>query len=120
MVHRSLARRSEHNFAKWHFVTRYCGEIRHSAEISSPSHFDIAVAFDDWHCAAPDRQGRLVLRTCFVVMEWRLIEIHNDRLVPKNLENEQSQPEQIDPEDFQSLFEQRSRHLILSVRLAQV
>lgn len=52
-------------------------------------------------------------------MEWRLVEIKNQRVISENAEQEKAQPEQIDPEDFEALFEHMSWDLILSVRFAQ-
>ena len=74
------------------------------------------VAFDDWHYAASNPQGRFVLGPSLIVMERRLIEILNQGIVSEYRENEQPNPEQDDPEDFEALFEHGSGHLVLSVR----
>ena len=99
-------------------MVRDCGKTRRGHEIGGPSRFTIRVAFDDWHCAASNPQGGLVLGPSLIVMERGLIPILNHGIVTELFENEQPDPEQVDPEDFEALFEHVSGNLVLPVRLS--
>ncbi len=106
----------EHTFGRRLRTSRDFGELRLCRQIGSPSRFDIRVAFDDWHCAASNSQGWLVLGTRLIVMERRLIPIQYQGIVPEVQEDVQPHSEQNDPEDFHALFLHVSGHCVLSVR----
>jgi hypothetical protein len=51
-------------------------------------------------------------------MERRLIEIHNQGIVSEDSLDEEPNPEQVDPKEFEAFFKHLPGHLVLSVRLS--
>ena len=74
----------EHTFGRWHLTTRDCSKFRDGREIGCPSGFAVSVAVHDWHSAASNRQGRLVLEPSLIVMERRLVEILYQEVVSED------------------------------------